>query len=323
MWNYGRMLGLAVSVLLTATALPAAAGDEAWPERPVRIIVPQAPGGTTDATARTVSEKLSRMLGQPFVIDNKPGAVGSIGTQTLLQAKRDGYTFLVAPLSFVAIVPHVQKLPYDPLTDLQPVARVADSYYGMAVHPGLPANDLPEFLAFAKANPGKIAYGSAGIATVMHLAGEIMSRSAGISMLHVPYNGSAAAINDLLAGHIQLVFEGTVFPQAKAGRLKLLAVATRERHPEFPDVPAIRELLPDFEISNWYGIAAAAGTSPAIVERLAARLSEAAEDPELRATLYKVGLSPRKDTPQAMAEDLRRQSQRFGALVKELGITQQ
>jgi tripartite-type tricarboxylate transporter receptor subunit TctC len=292
-----------------------------WPERPVRLIVPQGAGGITDAMGRIVADKLGRLGGQPVVVENKPGVAGSVGVQTLLQARRDGYTLLVAPLSYVAVLPHVQKLPYDPLTELQAVARVADSVYGMGINPAVPAKDLREFIAYAKANPGKIAFASGGPASITHLAGEIIAESAGIKLLHVPYAGTAAAMNDLLAGTVQLLFEGTIFQQAKNGNVRLIGVTGSEREPDFPDVPAIREVVPGFEVANWFGIVVGAGTPPALVQRIGARLNDVADDPDVRDRLNKVGLKARRDTPQEMADDMRHQSERYGVVVKRLGIT--
>lgn len=320
--NWGVAMYRLVSAVIAFAALtvvmPAAA--QTWPSRPVRMIVPYAPGGSTDNAGRPFAEKLSQALGQQFVIDNRGGASGVIGFEAAMKSPPDGYTLLVAPLAPIAIIPNARKVPYDAFKDFVPVARIADQIFGMAVSPALGVNTVADFIALAKSKPGTLNFGSAGLGTTTQFSAEIFEQVAGIDMVHVPYKSSADALTDLLAGNIQVFFEGVVFPHAKAGTLKLLAVTTPDRHPGFPDVPTMRETLPNYEMSNWFGIMAPAGTPEEIVGKLNAALAQASKAPDLRERMLAVGLSPRADTPAEMRADMKKQSDRFAKIIKDLNI---
>ena len=313
---------LLATVLVSLIAIGPAASQE-WPTKPVRLIVTLPPGGSTDATARAYAEALHADLGQTVVVDNRPGGNSIIGVQTAMMAPRDGYTLLVLTLATAAIHPHMRKVPYDPQRDFIPIGRIADAFFGLAVHPDVPAKTLEEFIAYAKANPGKLHFGSASVGGTTHLAPEVFSQEAGIEMSHVPYKGSSEALRDLLGGHIQVLFEGIVFPHHRAGKLRVLGVTTPERRPEWPAIPAIREVVPTFEMANWFGIVALAGTPEPVVARMSAALNRAAERPDVKERLLAMGMIARTDTPEAMAADMRRQHERFGKLVAKLGIAEQ
>jgi tripartite-type tricarboxylate transporter receptor subunit TctC len=313
-----RTLLLAAAVGLSF-ALPAHAAD--WPTKPVRIIVPYAPGGSGDNAARPYAEALSHEFGQQFVIDNRGGAGGAIGTETVAKSANDGYTLLMCPMGALVILPHTRKVPYDPIKDFAPISRTAETLAGMVVHPSLGVKTVQEFVALAKKKPGDIYFGSAGLGTITQMRGEILKDIAGIDIVHVPYKGSAEALNDLLAGHVQAMFEGNVLPQAKAGKLNLLAVVGDERHPDFPDVPIMKEAgFPTYEAPSWHGFLAPAGTPPEIVERLSAAVIKISKTPQMRETLIRVGLIPAADTPKGMAEIMQRHSALFASLVQRLDI---
>ena len=252
------LLAMLVAAALGTGALPASA--QSWPTRPVKIIVPYAPGGSTDNAARAFADKLSTALGQQFVIENKGGAGGSIGVEAGAKSPPDGYTFVVLPAATVTVLPNGRKTPYDPFRDFAYVGRFVFGTLTFAVNPAVPANSMREFIAYAKANPGKLLYGSSGIGAMPHISFEVMREMAGIDVGHVPYRGGAEAINDMLAGHVHAAGESNTMPHAKAGKARLLAVIDKERHPEFPDVPTMAEVLPGYDVLNWFGMAAPAGT---------------------------------------------------------------
>ena len=311
-----RLIILAAALLV---ARPVSALD--WPTKPVRVIVPYAPGGSADNVARPFAEALSQKFGQQFVIDNRGGAGGMIGVETAVKSAKDGYTLLMTPMASLVILPHTRQVPYDPFKDLAPVARAADTLAAIAVHPSLGVETLKDFVALAKKKPGEIHFGSAGLGTITQMRMEILKDMTGIDIVHVPYKGSAEALNDLLAGHVQALSEGNVLPQAKAGRLKLLAVVGNERLPDFPDVPTAKEAgFPEYDAPSWHGMLAPAGVPAEIIDKVARAMAEIAKTPDMRDKLIRVGLVPIQDTPAGMAEAMRRHSELFGGLVRRLGI---
>ena len=314
-----HLLTIAVAAFGALLAGPAAALD--WPTKPVRVIVPYAPGGSADNVARPFAEGLSQAFGQQFVVDNRGGAGGSIGVETAVKSPKDGYTLLMTPMASLVILPHTRAVPYDPFKDLAPISRAADTIAAIAANPSLAADTLQELVSLARKKPGEIHFGSAGLGTITQMRLEVLKDIAGIELVHVPYKGSAEALNDLLAGHVQLLSEGNVLPQAKAGRLKLLAIVGNERLPEFPDVPTVKESgFPNYDAPSWHGMLAPAGVPAEVIDKVAVAMAAIAKAPEMQERLIKVGLIPVQDTPAGMADAMRRHSELFGALVKKLGL---
>jgi tripartite-type tricarboxylate transporter receptor subunit TctC len=307
-----------LAAVATVVALPALA--QTWPARPVRLIVPYAPGGSTDNATRAFADKLSQRLGQQFVIENKGGAAGAIGVELGARSAPDGYSFVVLPLATVTVLPHARKLPYDPFKDFTYVGRFVAGTLTFAVQPNLAANDMKSYLALAKANPGKYTYGSPGIGAMPHLAVEALKELASVDVLHVPYRGGAEAIQDFLAGNVHSVHESNTMPLAKGGKAKLLAVIDTERHPEFPDVPTLAEQVPGYDVVNWFGLAGPAGVPPEVVGKLSAEMNAIALMEDVRARLLPLGLRPIGDTPPEMAGNVRKEFDRYQAMVQRLNI---
>ncbi len=296
-------LGFVSCLAITSWMAPAPA--QTWPEKPVRIILPYAPGGATDAIGRPWADKLSQAFGQQFVIDNRGGASGMIGVETVVKSAPDGYTFLLTPNSAIAIVPYLRKAPYDATKDLMPVGRVGDIVGGFVVHPSVGVKTMQELIAYAKKNPGKLTYGSAGLATSTHLRIEMLKLRAGINILHVPYRGSADALNDLLAGNVLMMNEIVVYPHVKAGKLVLLAVNHSERHWDFPNVPTLREAgVPDADVPIWFAMFAPAGTPKDIISRLNAKMAEIAKTDDMKAKMRAIGVSIPVQSPEDLGKHL-------------------
>jgi len=277
-----------------AAALPAMsciARAQAYPSRPVRLIVPIAPGGAADITARLIGQWLSERLGQPFVIDNRPGGGSNIGTEAVVRAPADGYTLLMVGGYNAINATLYEKLNFDFIRDIAPVAGVIRASLVMVVNPSVPAKSVPEFIAYAKANPRKLNMASAGTGTVGHIAGELFKMMAGVDMVHLPYRGGGPAFNDLLGGQVQVMFPTTVgsIGYIKAGRLRALAVTTAMRSETLPDLPTMDSLLPGYEASVWYGIGAPKNTPAEIVAKLNTEVNAALADPKLKARLADVG----------------------------------
>lgn len=280
-----------VLTFLMATTAPRAQA-QTWPERPVKIILPYAPGGATDAIGRPWAERLSQAFGQQFVIENRGGASGMIGVEAAVKSPPDGYTFLLTPNSAIAIVPSLRPAPYDARKDLAPVARVGDIVGGFVVHPSVGVKTMQELIAYAKKNPGKLSYGSAGLATSTHLRLEMLKLRAGINILHVPYRGSADALSDLLPGTIHLMNEIVVYPHVKAGNLILLAINHKQRHWDFPDVPTLTEAgIPDADVPIWFALFAPAGTPSEFIAKLNAKITEIAQTDDMKAKMRAIGVA--------------------------------
>jgi len=313
---------LAAVALLSA--FPVLAAAQAFPSKPVKIIVPFAAGGATDVVARLLAQKLQDVWGQPVVVENKAGAGGNIGADLVAKSPGDGYTLLMASGSIVTANPHMYKsLTYDPARDLVPVTNVSSGPQVIAVHPAVPAKDLREFIAMAKASPKKVNYGSAGIGTQTHLAAENFSYAAGIDMTHVPYKGESAAITDLMGGQIQLATPNlaAALNQIKEGKLRALAVTSRERSPQLPDVPAASEVLPGFENAGWFGLMAATGTPKDVIEKIQRDSAKILLSAEFREKLAQQGMSPVANTPADFAVAIREESARWAKVIKERGLT--
>jgi tripartite-type tricarboxylate transporter receptor subunit TctC len=271
-----------------------------WPTRPIRIIVGFAAGGSTDVTARLVAQAVSERLGQQVIVDNRPGAGGNIGAEAVAKADPDGYTLLLATNGTLAANPSLFKtLPFDTRKDFAPIALTARIPNVLVVNPSVPANNVAEFIAYAKANPGKLNFGSSGNGTSLHIAGELLNKLAGVNMTHVPYRGGALALTDLLGGRIQLMFEPLVevIEQVRAGKVKALGVTTVKRSPLLPDVPTIAETVPGYEITAWNGLLAPAATPPDIVARLNRAVDDALHSRELQEKFAEQGSEPAGGTP--------------------------
>lgn len=317
----GRRLFISASAAgaLSAPAIASAQGE--WPTRQIRVVIPYPPGGPSDVTTRVVMERAGSILGQSILFDNKAGASGAIGAEHVKNTVPDGYTFLTTTTAMVCITQHLQPLPYDPATDFVPVARHATSWIGMGISPQVPSNNLQEFITYAKANPGKINFGSAGLATITQLYGEIFNIEAGVKMVHVPYKGSAPATNDLLSGQIQVQFDPTTLPHIAASRLKCFAIASEKRWPGRLDIPTLKEQgYGKMGGDAWYGILAPRGTSPAVVNKMSRAIGEAAAMPDINEKLVASGNYPSYLEALAFRETIVRETQSFGEIIKKAGI---
>ncbi|MGZ8265277.1 MAG: Bug family tripartite tricarboxylate transporter substrate binding protein [Burkholderiales bacterium] len=285
------MLRSLIGTLLIGVAT--GAGAQSYPAKPIRLIVPYAPGGDTDSVARMFAPKLAEALKQQVIVDNRPGAGSLIGTEAMLRAPADGYTLAMGTISSLAVLPVTKaNVPYDPVKDIAPVILVTTVPYVLVVHPSLPARSVAELVKLAKARPGQLTYGTPGIATGIHLASEYFSSVAGIKLVHVPYKGGAPSIVDLVAGNISIVFStfATTGQHVKSGRLRGLAVASKARSKDFPDVPTMSESgYRGFEATTWHGVVARAGTPQAIVARLNGEIARIVNTEEVRSTLVSGG----------------------------------
>ena len=307
---------------IAGALLPFAARAQApeWPSRPVRFIVPYPPGGPTDIMGRIVAQAVQGPLGQPFVVENRAGANGLIGSEQAARAAPDGSTFLVNASAHV-IVPHLTpNMPIDVLADFAPVTNIAAVPLWLVVNPALPVRSVAEFIAYARANPGRIAYASSSQGGAPHLAGESFKLMTGTDLVHVPYRGSGPAGQDLIAGTVQAMFDSVPASAGavRYGRLRALGVTTRNRIAPFPDLPTIAEAgVPGYEISTWYGIWAPARTPPNIIARLQQAVATAARNPETRARFDALGAEPVADSPEDYARFVRAEYDRWGKLVRD------
>lgn len=310
-------LGAAVALLAgpTVWAQPAA-----WPNKPIRVIVPYPAGGNSDAIARYIADKLGRAVGQSMVVENKGGAGATIGAELAARSPGDGYTLLIAPTAVFAITPHLRKVGYQPFTDFVPIAQLSGSYSIATASKDAPFNDLNGLIAAARQAPGKLTFGSAGPATATHLAGEMVKYKAGIDMLHVPYKGSAEALGDLMGGRIDMMYDPVTLNQVKAGKVKALAVMSKARHPELPNVPTIREQGLDIDTRSWFGLFAPKGTPLPTVERLAAEAQKILATEEARQLLLKMSQFPEFVGPAAFAKQIQDDSSFFKTLIARANI---
>jgi tripartite-type tricarboxylate transporter receptor subunit TctC len=313
-------LGGTAAGLFAAPAIVSAQND--WPNKQIRVVIPYPPGGPSDVTTRIVLERAGSILGQSILFDNKAGASGAIGAEHVIKsAPADGYTFLTTTTAMVCITEHLQPLPYDTSKDLVAVARTATSWMGMGINPQVPANNLQEFIAYAKANPGKVNFGSAGLATITQLYGEIFNIEAGVKMVHVPYKGSAPATNDLLSGQIQVQFDPTTLPHIAAGRLKCFAVLGEKRWPGKPDIPTLKEQgLGKIGGDAWYGILAAKGTPQPAIDRMSAAIGEAVKDPALNEKLVASGNYSSFQDTKTFEATIGRERVSFGEIIRKADI---
>lgn len=314
-----RNLFCAATLLATAVC---ATAQTAYPSKPVRVVVAFTAGGTTDILARAVTQHMSEKLKQSFIIDNKPGGGGNIGTEFVVRAPADGYTLIVNSVGPMAVNQTLYKnLPYDPLTDLVPVVQIADVPNVLVVNPEVPAKTLEEFIAYAKANPNKLNYGSTGVGTSSHLSSYMLSKRIGAETLHVPYKG-ANALNDLLAGRVQFMFATipSVIAHIKAGKLRAIAVSSQKRSRSLPDVPTVAEKgFPDFSAGSWFGFFAPKGTPAPVIALLNKSVNEAL--PSLEAQMIREGADPVGGTPEQFGKFTRQEYEKWKAIVRESGAT--
>jgi tripartite-type tricarboxylate transporter receptor subunit TctC len=316
-----RPLRLAAFAL--ASLLLASAASAAYPDKPITLIVPWAPGGSTDILGRAIAEQLTHSMGQPVLVENRAGASGNIGSNLVAKARPDGYTLLIGSMSTHAMNPALMPaMPFKGADDFTPIALVANVVNTMVINAAVPARNLQEFIAYAKANPGKLAYASAGSGSTNHLSAEMFDKAAGIHMLHVPYKGGAPAVLDTVANQTQVLFSaGTqTLPHVRAGKLRLLAVTEAKRSALLPDVPTVAETLPGFEMSVWYAMFGPAGMPRELVVRLNAEINKALSVPELRSRLDAMGVEVINSTPEQLADTLRRDTVRYTRVIHDLDI---
>jgi tripartite-type tricarboxylate transporter receptor subunit TctC len=313
-------------VIVAALAATPSASAVDYPVRPIKLVVPYAAGGPTDVLGRLVADYLGRDLKQAVIVENKPGAQGAIGAEAVARAEPDGYTLFVAAGSIIVLNPMLyKKLSYDPVKDFRMLALVTDLPVVMEVHPSVPAKTVAEFVAYAKQNPGKLNFGSAGTGGTIHLAGEMFKQMAGIEMTHVSYKGAGPALTDLLSGNIQVMFDSmsTAMPPVKAGLLRPLGVSSTQRSPDLPDVPTIAESgYPDYAVSVWYGIVAPSKLPDEIAQKISASLDRALNDDTFRASLERIGFPVfRPRSAAAITEFIDADRARWSGVIKAQNIS--
>ena len=315
-----RLLALFV---LGSNAFALTAFAQAYPSKAIRMIVPYAAGGPTDVLARVMAQKLGEAVSQSVFVENKPGANGISGTDAIAKAVPDGYTIGLSTIGPLAVNPSlIANIPYDSLKDFAPILLLARSYSMLAVHPSVPANNMRELVALAKANPGKYSYATGGVGTTQHLSGELLSNVAGIKMLHVPYKGEGAAQSDLLGGQVHMMFTSTIIANThvKAGKLRAIAVASAQRLPSIPDVPTIAETYPGFEVTAWFGMVAPAGTPDAVVKRLNDAFQTVLKNPEIVKKLEDLGALPAGGPPSELTALLRSELPKWRDVIRKADI---
>ena len=310
-----------LALALLAFASLARADD--YPSKPIRFVVPYPAGGPLDTVARLLGQKVSESMKQPIIVDNRPGAGGNIGADFVAKAAPDGYTILMGAVATHAINPTLYShIPYDPVADFMPVTQVASTPNVLVVNPSLPAKNVREFIAYAKANPGKLNFGSGSTGSAGHLAGELFKTMAGVDMTHVPYKGAGPAMQDLVAGQIQLMFDNLAssLGQIRAGKVRALAVTTAKRTSLAPDLPTIAESgLPGFDINTWFGVFVPAKTPQPIVDRLHAEFTRALAMPDVRQKMVDLGAEPVGSTPAEFAALIRSEKDKYARVIKASG----
>jgi len=317
----------AALAMLSCLAVPAAHGAaNAYPTRPIRLVVPFAPGGGADNTARRLAEPLAERLGQPIVVDNQPGAGGTLGASFVAHAEPDGYTLLYATPGQQMTNPHMMpSLPYDPVNDFTPVAQLLQGGSVLVVHKDVPADSVKELIALARKEPGRISFASAGIGASSHLAGELFKSEAGIDIVHVPYRGSGAAVNDVIGGRVQMAIDtiSVYQPHIASGAVRALGVSALEPNPVLPGVPPIADDLPGFEASPVNYITAPAGTPRPIIDKLNAAINDVLADPDIQASFRQTGTRLRGSTPEQMAALIESESAKWKKVIEQSGASVQ
>lgn len=326
--NFLRVKSALTGCLSLVAALAIAPNTNAaeYPTRPIKLVVPYAAGGPTDVLGRLVGEYLGRDMKQAVIVENKAGAQGAIGAEAVARAEPDGYTLFVTAASIIVLNPMLyKKLSYDPVRDFRMLALITDLPVVMEIHPSLPVKTVAEFVAFAKQNPGKLNFGSAGTGGTIHLAGEMFKQMAGIDMVHVAYKGAGPALTDLLSGNIQVMFDSlsTALPPVKSGLLRAIGVSSEQRSPDLPDVPTIAESgYPDYRVSVWYGIAGPAKLPDDIARKITGSLDRALNDDAFRASLERIGFPVfRPRSAAAIAEFIAADQARWAAVIKSQNIS--
>ena len=316
-----KRLALGLLVLCTGLLSTSAAVAQTYPNRPVRMIVPFAPGGGTDLVGRLVGQSLSKTLGQPIVIDNRGGAGTAIGSEAVAKAPADGYTILLNGSS-MAFLPAVQKIAFNVEKDFRRVTLVSEQSFMLVVNNDVPAKNMAEFVALAKRKPDDLTYVSAGIGSATHMASELLWRELGVQLVHIPYKGTAPALTDLLGGQVDMMCDnlGVSLPHVRSGKLKALAVASKNRFPGLPDVPALGETLPGFESIAWFGIVAPPRTPGPIVEKIAAGVREAIKLPDVQKRLAELSAEPSGMTPAEMASFMRQEVERWAMVIRSASV---
>jgi tripartite-type tricarboxylate transporter receptor subunit TctC len=295
---------------------------QSYPAKPVRIVVPFAPGGGSDFTARLIATKLSERLGSPFIVENRPGAGGNLGAGEVVKAASDGYTLLLISASYT-VNPSVYKLTFDPVNDITPIIQISGGPYVVAVHPSVKANTLAEFVELAKKQPEKLAYGTSGSGSIMHVASEYFLDAAKIKVLHVPYKGTGPALQDTIGGQVQLIFGAipATLPHVKAGRLRALAVTTSKRVAAAPDLPTVAESgYPGYEVTNWHGLVGPKGLPKEVVERLNREINALIRSEDMKKHMETEGLEPAGGSPARFGEILKSEAARWAKVVQQAGI---
>jgi len=308
----------ACSLMFTAVSAIA----QAYPTKPIRVVVPYAPGGATDLTGRVVGAKMADRLKQTVVVDNRPGAGGVIGADIVAKAPPDGYALLLSSPAEVAILPHLQKMPYKVEKDFAPVSLASTTPLILVVHPSLPVKSVKELIAFAKARPGQLTYASAGTGGVQHLAGELLKITFKLDMVHVPYKGAGPVMPDLVGGHVPMFFSGMPpsMPHVRAGKLRPLAVTSVQRSPAAPEVPTMAEAgVPNFVFTNWFAYFVPTGTPAGVIAKLNGEINRALKLEDVKAKLANVGLETVGTTPEELGKFVREESEKFARLIKLSG----
>ena len=316
---------LACAVLCVPAALMRALAQN-YPTKPITILVPQAPGASSDLLARTLAERLQALWGQSVVIDNRPGAGSNLGAAIAARAAPDGYTLMIGTDALMTSNVHLYKsMPFDPIKDFAPIAMAGANIIGLAVHESVPVKTMPELIAYAKANPGKLKYGTPGAASPHHLSGELLALKAGIDIVHVPYKGGGPAANDLIGGHIPMAFLSlsSAVPQLSTGKIRIVALVDKSRYAAMPEVPTIGETIPGFEMSSWLGVFAPAATPAPLVARIGDTITKIFNDPPVKEKLAALGLVVGPITRAELATMIKQDTEVRAALIKAANIQPQ
>jgi tripartite-type tricarboxylate transporter receptor subunit TctC len=321
-----RRMFLAFGVALPVFFDVPAALAQSWPQRPGKILVPFAAGGNTDSIARLIGQWLSQRTGQQFVVENRPGANGTIAAEAVARSTADGYTLFMAALPQIAIFPAMTKVPYDPVKDFMPISNIGSNPFALIVNPDLPTKTLQEFVAYVRAQKENVPYASGGTGSLSHLSMVLLLKRAGLEMTHIPYKGGGPAVADIIAGHVNIYFANLseALPQAKAGNVRVIAVSSEQRTPQLPDVPTVAEQgYPGFRTVTWNGLMAPAGTPPDIISRVATEVGAAVKDPTIKERLGTYGVDPVGDEPDHFAETIKADIIMWSQAIKLAGVTMQ
>ncbi len=320
----GMMIFAAASLAQAQAQATSTGSGQAWPSRPIKIVAPFSPGGFTDVVARILAQKLSESLGQPVIIENKPGAGSTIGTDYVAKSKPDGYTLVMISTTHVSSPWLYKSMPYDPLKDFTPVMKLVEGPYVMIVNPGVAAKSVAELVTLAKAQPGRLDYASSGNGSAQHLVGAMFANMGGVQINHVPYKGSGQAMNDIVGGQVQLGFVGmpNALPHLSSGRLRALAVTTRKRSPDLPDVPTMDEAgIKGYDATVWLGLLAPAGLPREVLARLHSEVLKALSSPDTRKLIQRAGVEVSTSSPEEFGVLLRSELDKWGKVVKDTGAT--